>query len=393
MRVHNVRNQFVLWSAAEDAYVREHTYIDMTPHEISVALNRPLGSLRLRMAKMGIRAPGRLQQRRWLPEEDDFIHAHYASMDIDVVAAHLNRTHDQVVKRAHAIGVTSHGYVKREPEWTNDELLVLWAHYCVLSSDGLRVECDADFAKRLGRTLNGVQIKAGRLGFLGDGARAETRITESEHLHRSQVAKDRLRKHGHPRGALGLVHTPEARQRMSIASKRTWELWKQTGTGHMSPEALQSTSDRLHQRALREGCPTRSYSRGLAGVRSDVGPMRFRSAWEANIGRLLNEWMLRGYIVRWEYEPDTFVFYGERRGVRSYRPDFKVWDSEDAEPHYWEVKGWDMPKAKRARVLMATYYPSVILRLIDKPVYDVLEKEYRHVMPDWEVSRNKEDVA
>jgi hypothetical protein len=47
-----------------------------------------------------------------------------------------------------------------------------------------------------------------------------------------------------------------------------------------------------------------------------------------------------GVVVEWEYEPEEFWFLEVPRGVRSYKPDFRVTYKGEPEPVYVEVKGY-----------------------------------------------------
>lgn len=81
-----------------------------------------------------------------------------------------------------------------------------------------------------------------------------------------------------------------------------------------------------------------AYSRCKGGYRNDLNQY-FRSAWEANIARLLNY-----FNIVWEYEIKRFNFNQESSGVISYQPDFYL-------PEYdigVEVKGWMDDKSKKA---------------------------------------------
>lgn len=127
-----------------------------------------------------------------------------------------------------------------------------------------------------------------------------------------------------------------------------------------------------------------AYSRIKQGRRADLNDRFFRSAWEANFARYLNLLQDNGNIARWEYEPDTFWFEAIRRGVRSYKPDFKVWDTEDAEPYYYEVKGWMDAKSKTKLKRMAKYHPDVKIIVFGKKEYNDLRKKLSKVIPNWE---------
>jgi len=125
------------------------------------------------------------------------------------------------------------------------------------------------------------------------------------------------------------------------------------------------------------------YSNRKSGRREDLDNQYFRSAWEANIARYLNWLQEQGQIVRWEYEPDTFWFEKVRRGTRSYRPDFKIWDTEDGEPYYWEVKGYDYARGQTARKRMAKYYPDIRVVVIDQSAYNEIRR-WKGLIPEWE---------
>lgn len=126
------------------------------------------------------------------------------------------------------------------------------------------------------------------------------------------------------------------------------------------------------------------YTNVRSGRRADLGDRFFRSAWEANFARYLNFLQENGDIHHWDYEPDTFWFEAIKRGTRSYMPDFKVWDSEESEPYYYEVKGWMDAKSKTKLKRMAKYYPEIKIILFGKKEYTSLRKTLAAVIPNWE---------
>lgn len=125
------------------------------------------------------------------------------------------------------------------------------------------------------------------------------------------------------------------------------------------------------------------YSNRRSGRRDDLGDIFFRSAWEANVARYLNFLAAQGQTHKWEYESETFWFDKIKRGVRSYKPDFKIWDTPNGEPYYWEVKGYDYPRGITARKRMAIYHPKVRLVVIDEDAYNALKK-WKALIPGWE---------
>ena len=126
-----------------------------------------------------------------------------------------------------------------------------------------------------------------------------------------------------------------------------------------------------------------AHSRARHGRRSDLNDRYFRSSWEANYARYLNFLQAKGLIVKWEYESETFWFEKIRRGVRSYTPDFKVWETEE-KVYRVEVKGWMDARSKTKIKRMAKYHPTVELRVVDKKQYQEIAKTLGAAIPHWE---------
>lgn len=115
----------------------------------------------------------------------------------------------------------------------------------------------------------------------------------------------------------------------------------------------------------------------------EVGGQRFyaRSRWEANYARYLEFLKVRGVILSWEHEPETFWFEKIKRGCVSYLPDFRVTRKSGVEYH--EVKGW-MDKRSRTKIArMARYFPHVKLIVIDSKSYRALSRQLRNIVPGW----------
>lgn len=108
----------------------------------------------------------------------------------------------------------------------------------------------------------------------------------------------------------------------------------------------------------------------------------FKSAWEANIACYFEYLKLLGEIKDWEYEPITFWFEKIKRGVRSYKPDFKIIKLDDSF-YYVEVKGWMDSKSKTKLNRMRIYYPNIEMVLIDSKKYAEISKNYRNIISDW----------
>lgn len=109
----------------------------------------------------------------------------------------------------------------------------------------------------------------------------------------------------------------------------------------------------------------------------EIGGKRhyFRSKWEANFARYLQFCKENDHIFDWEYEPETFWFTEIKRGVRSYKPDFKRYNSE-TQWDWIEVKGYmdsrSLTKIKRFR----KYYPKEILLVYDAEWF----KDYESIL-------------
>ncbi|RLD18718.1 MAG: hypothetical protein DRI69_09825 [Bacteroidetes bacterium] len=129
---------------------------------------------------------------------------------------------------------------------------------------------------------------------------------------------------------------------------------------------------------------SKTYGHVKQGRRADLGDTFFRSGWEANFARYLNFLQDAGDIHHWEYEPETFWFEAIKRGVRSYKPDFKVWDTEDSDPYFYEVKGWMDARSKTKLKRMAKYHPEVKVILFGRKEYNSLKKSLSSIIPNWE---------
>ena len=102
--------------------------------------------------------------------------------------------------------------------------------------------------------------------------------------------------------------------------------------------------------------------------------MFFRSKWEANYALYLDFLVKQKQIMKWEYEVDTFWFEEIRRGVRSYKPDFKIFNNNGSF-YYDEIKGYMDAKSKTKIKRMAKYYPEVVLNVIEGKEYQTLKRK------------------
>ncbi len=123
--------------------------------------------------------------------------------------------------------------------------------------------------------------------------------------------------------------------------------------------------------------------RSKQGKRSDLGDIHFRSGWEANYCRYLELLKKKGLIWNWEYEVETFWFNDIKRGVRSYLPDFKVWETPTTF-HFVEVKGYMDSKSKTKIKRFNKYYPQVKLEVVGAKQYNEIKAKLSKIIPYWE---------
>lgn len=237
-----------------------------------------------------------------------------------------------------------------------------------------------DWQERAGNSKIGKKRPAQALVMKKLHQEGKLKITEEGKIQLSIKIKERFRERGHPRGALGMRHTPESLALMSISSKK---MWKDKDCYMNTDEYRQMLSDR-QMKARHSGKIPNGYSRGNSGKREDINGIYFRSMWEANYARYLNFLLEKKIIYKWEFEPDRFIFHEVRRGIRSYCPDFKIWEAKDAEPYYVEVKGYMDDKSKTRHARMDKYYPEIKIIMFMQKDYKELKEKLSRLIPGWE---------
>lgn len=327
---------------------------------------------------MSTRAPA----RAWAQEDDERLCAMYPTSTCKEMAKALGRREAQVRSRCWTLRLAG----KRQ-DWTDAELAALVKAY--RDADGEPIDIAA-LAARMGRSHASVAVKASRLG-LGDYGRNRIPGGEkptppkfaTEEERRAAIGaatRERIARNGHPRGALGMKHTPETLAKVSEAGKRAWE---DPASGHNSEKTRQRRSDVLVARCA-AGEMRHGYTRSAGGRRADLGGQYFRSAWEANYARYL-EWLKKhGSIRAWAFEPKTFVFESIKRGTRAYTPDFRVVFA-NGRVEWHEVKGWMDPKSKTRLARMRRYFPEERVVVIDETFFRTARKQgLTELIPGWE---------
>lgn len=268
--------------------------------------------------------------------------------------------------------------------WTDEEICILKQWY---SGDKTGEELNLDeLSSKLGRHKSLICRKARSLG-LTDQHREKVRTKKGprqpkfktqEELSKfqSERSKRQIAENGHPRGALGMKHSDEAKTKISEGNKQWWALLT---------EEEKSEFILKRQKSSREnGNTTNPRGKWKSGWRI-VGDREvfFRSRWEANYARLLQWMKINGHIKEWYHEVETFWFHGIRRGCVSYLPDFKV-VYKDETIEYHEVKGWMDDRSKTALSRMAKYYPDIKVVLVDKIYYEKVRNTFAKILDEWE---------
>lgn len=318
---------------------------------------------------------------RWSHEEDEALRVAWeAGFSRKEICAASGRSVGAIANRASRLRVSS------PRKWTENELQVLREAYTTsATSEELNVK---ELAARLGRSYNSVAVKAGRLGLTDAKRKGVIRrkdcpkfaTLEELRAAQSEGQKARLKANGHPRGFSGKTHSQAAR---AAISKKA-----QAWSASLSLDEKSALSLKILKAKAERGGVNSARSRGAwkAGWR-EIGEKRnyYRSRWEANYARYL-EWLKsRGEIKDWQHEPETFWFDAIKRGVRSYLPDFRVWENEGTSRLH-EVKGWMDARSKTTLKRMAKYHPQETIILIRERDYNAIARKVGGMIEGWETS-------
>jgi len=310
--------------------------------------------------------------------------------DLETIKRHyMTHTHKQIAemigRSQHAVrnACSENGWIKRNDRWSDADLAKLITWYMDpkhQSRDTLRLD---DLAKDLGRGKTSVCCKAKAIGLTN--VRRTFELEETRKRHSEQATK-RIRENGHPRGALGLKHSPET---LEVLSKKSRDSWKERKRMPILGAIRRVKTARTNIERYGSASPVHGinggrnvYSRCRRGVRDDLG-FFVRSRWEANYARYLKWLEERGEIAAWEYEPLTFHFEGVKRGPYTYKPDFKVVE-KDGVVAFHEVKGWMDSKSRGKLKRFAKFYPHHKLVVIDQKTYKEIERSVSSVIQNWE---------
>ena len=201
--------------------------------------------------------------------------------------------------------------------------------------------------------------------------------TEEQRRAISVRVKKHIAENGHPKGALGMVHTEETRKKISIKSSEIQASWSDEKKQEFAVKAMRT---RVANGNYVQERPNASWKAAW----HEIGETRkyYRSRWEANYAYYLQWLKEQGEILDWKHEPKVFWFEGVKRGTVSYLPDFCVTEKDGSEA-YHEVKGWMDDRSKTKIRRMAKYHPDVKLIVIDKKAYEALRKTVSKIVPGW----------
>lgn len=317
---------------------------------------------------------------RWSTEHDDRLRALHGTLSIEGIANAMGITKCAVRGRITRLGISKRVF------WTEEEEDTL--RYAYLNSDTCEDLDIKSLAALLGRSEDAISQKAGELGVsnIRRKVKRETKARkpkfatkEELSAYQSQLRKDWHKNNDHPRGMAGKRHSEETK---AILAKKSAAF-----NASLTDEQRAAYTDKaLKSKLEKHGTIAPNVRRGTwkAGWRV-IGGKRcyFRSRWEANYARYL-EWLKQaGQIVEWAHEPETFWFDAIKRGVCSYKPDFRVWEN-DGTSNLHEVKGWMDSRSHTTLKRMAKYHQKEKIVLIRESQYNEIARKVSGLILDWE---------
>jgi hypothetical protein len=286
-------------------------------------------------------------------------------------------------------------------KWTNEEIEFLklnypnkgknWCAYEMKRSEGsIRVKAaklnltlnkDSEFFKEF--QLRAAKSKEGKkrpehsilMSKYAKEGKLDSWIIKTPEQKEQQIkaSKEWHKNNEHPKGMLGKTHSDINKEKQSERLKKRWN---DKDNKLNSKEYRQLLSDRMSN-MQKTGKMRVGYSRGRQGKYNINGTnIFFRSLWEANYALYLDFLKSNNVIKKWTFEEDTFWFEKIKRGVRSYKPDFKITLNNDS-IEYHEVKGYMDSKSKTKLNRMRIYYPEIKMVLIEKKQYDEIKLNYK----------------
>lgn len=323
-----------------------------------------------------------MKRGAWSEDEDETLRRLHGSMKKADLAKVLNRSHGSVRARCTTLSIDTRVlWTKQETE----SLVALYEKAGVTGVLGL-----SDFAVSIGRSNSNVCRKAKDLGLSVSPNRKKVEVRKDRRkfetkeelsAYMSNRQKEWLTKNGHPRGMKGKKHSQATKEVISATSKAAYLFMTEERKSEIYMKVLKTKVAKYGSAAS-----PRAKTTWAAGWREFGGRRTYyRSRWEANYARYLQWLKEQGEIVDWQHEPETFWFEEIKRGVRSYLPDFRVWEN-NGEVNLHEVKGWMDARSKTTLKRMKKYHPEQKIVLIDTAQYKAIRRKVMGLVPGWEDS-------
>jgi len=255
--------------------------------------------------------------------------------------------------------------------WTEQQLNILRQAYSDSTSNTLHIN---QLVNIIGKTKTSISGKAKRMGLTTNRNRKRDKTMR---LAMSKRTKERIKNNGHPRGS----YKPNGEH--SRVCPNCNILFK------IHPSSNQRYCSIIcgHNRKQVNG--HQGYSK--TGKRQDLNNQYFRSRWEANYARYLNYLINNDEpIIKWEYEPQRFIFDQVKSKPFFYTPDFCIFFADD-HIEYHEVKGWDYSNGQIARKRFAQYFPHLTLVLINQSWFNsITQQGIDKLIDNWEYASSED---
>lgn len=299
--------------------------------------------------------------------DETIIEAYTRLKNIWSVGIEVGMCGQSVHERLKKIGVETY-----KKNFSIEEIQLLLSDYEKYAEAGKLHE----LSKLLKRSKSTICSKANELGLTNISRKRKNFETFEV---RSERQKASIKKNGHPRGALGIKHSPETRAVLSAKSIAGNKRLKAEGR---LPSKIKKQFETKMER-YGTIAPPRHKASWKQGWRMIAGKnCYFRSSWEFNYALYLQSLVEKNEIVSWKFEPRVFWFTYIEDNLPSYRPDFEIVFG-DGRIQYHEVKGWYDERSKNKLAKMKVEFPQTILVMIDKHWFKA-NKHLENVFPDWE---------
>ena len=253
--------------------------------------------------------------------------------------------------------------IKRKNKWQPSDDEVLISKYKIYKKD---FKLD-ELAKELGRTKQFICRQAKRLGLTDP---KDINVPHDVRIAIGNKTREWIKQKGHPKGFMNHTHSSDARKRISLSSTKAWG---NPNSKFNTDEFRQRRSDNLHH--LKLSGKMYVYSKfGDHKIKIEGKEYIFKSGWELEVAKRLQEIKLSGRIKRWGYESKHFVFSDMKRYTRSYCPDFEV-ELLNGDTIYIEVKGYYLGNSKERIAMFRERYKQVKLIIIEKDEYNKMLAE------------------